>query len=324
MHDQNLPATTQGFSITDMRDIAGDMAKSGLFAMKTTEQVFALMMICQSEGLHPVQAMKRYHIIEGKPSMRADAMQAEFMRMGGTVEWVRSDKDICEAIFSHPSSPRPFPVKLTLQEYIDSGVATCWNRDQNKMVVKDNWKKSPAAMLRARAISSGVRAVLPGVVAGIYTPEEVQDFDSLPAPQAPAANAAPPVSRGTAKSTPAPVPQAEPADFTPVTPTPTAAPKPTPAPQPVAPAATTPAVEPATEPTQGSLEIPANPEPITLDFNEQKRIFSRVGLLINSREPETSAALKADWKAATTNELRASVVAKALEEARRLGLDVNV
>ena len=329
MHDQNLPATTQGFSVSDMRDIASDMAKSGLFAMKTTEQVFALMMICQSEGLHPVQAMKRYHIIDGKPSMRADAMQAEFMRMGGTVEWIRSDKDACEAIFSHASSPRPFTIKLTLQEYMDSGVAMCWSRDQNKMVVKDNWRKSPAAMLRARAISSGIRAVLPGVVAGIYTPEEVQDFDSLPAAQAPAAQTAPTVSRGTAKVTrpdpgtvdgpskaggdvPSKIVESE---FTHVAPTT--------APQPVAQPEPAQTEAPVADPAQGTLEIPTTPT-VPNDFNEQKRVFSRVGLLINSREPETSAALKADWKAATTGEHRAAVVAKALVEARRLGLDVKV
>jgi hypothetical protein len=36
-------------------------------------------------------------------------------------------------------------------------------------------------MLRARCISEGIRAVYPGCVVGVYTPEEVQDFQQ-PAP----------------------------------------------------------------------------------------------------------------------------------------------
>jgi hypothetical protein len=34
-------------------------------------------------------------------------------------------------------------------------------------------------MLRARVISEGIRTVYPGVAVGIYTPEEVNDFDLM-------------------------------------------------------------------------------------------------------------------------------------------------
>jgi hypothetical protein len=36
-------------------------------------------------------------------------------------------------------------------------------------------------MLRARVISEGIRTVFPGVAVGVYTPEEVADFDVKPA-----------------------------------------------------------------------------------------------------------------------------------------------
>jgi hypothetical protein len=41
---------------------------------------------------------------------------------------------------------------------------------------KENWRNYPRAMLRARCISEGIRTVFPACVAGVYTPEEVQDF----------------------------------------------------------------------------------------------------------------------------------------------------
>ena len=45
---------------------------------------------------------------------------------------------------------------------------------------KDTWKQYPRQMLRSRVISEGVRTMYPGVADGIYTPEEVQDFDTKP------------------------------------------------------------------------------------------------------------------------------------------------
>jgi hypothetical protein len=43
---------------------------------------------------------------------------------------------------------------------------------------KDNWRSYPRQMLRARVISEGVRATFPAVLNGMYTPEEVGEFDA--------------------------------------------------------------------------------------------------------------------------------------------------
>jgi hypothetical protein len=44
---------------------------------------------------------------------------------------------------------------------------------------KDNWKNYPRAMLRARCIAEGVRAVYPAAIGGMLVAEEAQD---MPAP----------------------------------------------------------------------------------------------------------------------------------------------
>lgn len=46
---------------------------------------------------------------------------------------------------------------------------------------KGNWAKYPRQMLRARVISEGIRATFPACCVGVYTPEEVADFDDRPA-----------------------------------------------------------------------------------------------------------------------------------------------
>jgi hypothetical protein len=295
-----LVGTQQNYSLQEVREIAKDMADSGLFAVSNQQQAFALMMLCRSEGLDPIQAMKRYHIIEGRPSMRADAMQAEFQRQGGTVEWVESNEEVCEAIFSHASSPRPFQLRVTTKQYIDSGVAMGFDRQAQKQTLKKNWKQFPAAMLRARVISSGVRAVLPGVVAGIYTPEEVQDFEKE-------STSNPNVTvhtKPTQKA--AKVPTAEVADYTPA---PTQS-RPTPASveTKAAPVAEVPAAELPLDATH--VEQAASTEPAAEEFKPaiHQKEFVTLGVKLHTSNPAKMAELKPRWIDGTNEEKMAVLV----------------
>lgn len=155
-------------SIDDIGRMATAIAKSGLFGMKNVEEAAALMFIAQAEGLNPALAARDYHIIQGKPALKADAMMARFQAAGGKVEWHTLGDNEVSATFSHPSGGS---AKIT------------WDMEQAKragFAGKDNWKKFPRQMLRSRVISEGIRTVFPGVVVGTYTPEEVQDFDDRP------------------------------------------------------------------------------------------------------------------------------------------------
>lgn len=154
--------------VADIKEMAQAAMKSGMFGMPSAEAALTLMLICQSEGLHPMQALKRYHIIKGKAAMRADAMLAEYQRQGGRVEWLeRTDKTV-SAIFSHESSGS-CRFEWTIEMAKTAG-----------LISNPTWQKFPRQMLTARLVSEAVRTMLPGVVCGIYTPEEVQDFDTVP------------------------------------------------------------------------------------------------------------------------------------------------
>ena len=61
-------------SFTDMSQMAEAIAKSGLFGMKDTNSVLALMAVAQAEGMHPATAARDFHIIQGRPALKADAM----------------------------------------------------------------------------------------------------------------------------------------------------------------------------------------------------------------------------------------------------------
>jgi hypothetical protein len=155
--------------ISDIQQMATAVAKSGLFGIKTAEQGVALMLIAQAEGLHPAIAARDYHVIQGRPALKADAMLARFQTAGGKVAWKTYTDVEVTGEFSHPAGGS-VTVSWTMKQAQQIGLAG-----------KDNWKHYPRAMLRARCISEGIRTVFPGCVVGVYTPEEVQDFDTPPA-----------------------------------------------------------------------------------------------------------------------------------------------
>jgi hypothetical protein len=170
--------------ISAVEKLGAIIATSGLFGCTKVEQGQVLALQCLSERKPPLELAKTYHLIEGKLSMRADAMLAKFQMSGGTVKWhSRTDKEV-SATFSIRGNELPFTAKL--DEFVANGVAT--GRDGK---LKDNWRKFPRQMLTARVISEAVRLLAPEIVFGIYTPEEVQDFSEpkvvvpAPAPAAP-------------------------------------------------------------------------------------------------------------------------------------------
>jgi hypothetical protein len=148
--------------------MASAVAKSGLFGVKTADQAMALMLIAQAEGMHPAIAARDYHVIQGRPALKTDAMLARFQSAGGKVNWETYTAEQVTGQFSHPQG---------------GSISITWTIDQAKKIGlagKDNWRNYPRAMLRARCISEGIRTVYPGCVVGTYSVEEVQDFDDSP------------------------------------------------------------------------------------------------------------------------------------------------
>ena len=174
---------------SDIENMGKVAAQSKLFGFKTPEEAMSIMLLCQAENLHPAVAMRDYHVIQGRPALKADAMLARFQAAGGKVDWKVYTNEQVTGLFSHPQGGS-LEVTWTIIQAKSIGIAN-----------KDNWRNYPRAMLRARVLSEGIRAVYPGVVVGVYTPEEVQDFE----PSKPAK----PVDMGTAERVDVVEPQEE-------------------------------------------------------------------------------------------------------------------
>ena len=156
---------TQLVPVGDMQTMAGALAKSGLFGVKTSDQALALMIVAQAEGRHPGSVASDYHIIQGRASLKSDAMLARFQQAGGKVEWHDHSNEKVSGTFSHPQGGS-LRIDWDMARAKAAGLGT-----------KDKGRQCPRQMLRARVISEGVRAVFPAVLNGMYTPEEIRDFE---------------------------------------------------------------------------------------------------------------------------------------------------
>lgn len=161
------------YNLHDMDRMATAMAGSGFFGFKTPDQALAIMLIAQANGQHPATAAQDYDVIGGKPAKKPQAMLRDFMASGGRVEWHQSDDNAADATFSHPAGGS-IRVKWDMARANRMGLGS-----------KDNYRKQPGVMFRWRCVSEGVRIVYPGATGGLYTPEEVAEFE--PSRNAPAA-----------------------------------------------------------------------------------------------------------------------------------------
>jgi len=158
--------------MADIERVALAIAKGGLFGSTDPNAVLTLCLLAHAEGQHPAVVFRDYHIIQGKPAKKADAMLRDFVQAGGRVEWHKLDNDTADATFSHPGGGT-VRIDWTMERARQAQLAT------------PMWKKYPRQMLRSRVISEGVRTVYPGATSGLYEVGEVQDIVAeAPAPAA--------------------------------------------------------------------------------------------------------------------------------------------
>ena len=130
---------------------------------------------CWCEGLTPVQFVRKYHMIDGKPTMKADAMLAEFLRLGGDYEVIEKSADRA-AVRLVTESGRTGTFELTWDMAQQS--RDPWKKWRDKSLgFKDNWATTVdrRRMLWARCVSDAIRTIDPRVNAGAYTTEEMED-----------------------------------------------------------------------------------------------------------------------------------------------------
>ncbi len=151
--------TPEGFTTT--QKIAETLVKSGILprGIDTPAKAFAVIVKGWEIGVGPMRALTGIHLIEGKPSVSPELKLERFRERGGKIKWLRSDGLVAECTLTAPNGDTHTEC-VTLEEMKTAGVAG-----------KDNWRKYPKSMLRARCVAFGLRAL--GEGDGSYTPDEL-------------------------------------------------------------------------------------------------------------------------------------------------------
>lgn len=146
--------------------------KSAMLGIGTKEAGTVVALTCITEGISPIEFVKRYHIIENKPSMKADYMVAEFQRLGGKIKIVQRDSEGAAADFVWAGETQRFAIdwKIIQQE------SFCWKKGGKELTPRYATPFSRTQQLWARLVSDSIRAICPQVNSGSYTPEETVDY----------------------------------------------------------------------------------------------------------------------------------------------------
>lgn len=170
----------------------------------TPEAAFMIIATGRELGLTCSQALRSIYFFDGKVTLSADLMVALVKRHSSCKYFrlVESTDQVATYETHRRDEPSPTRMSFTLEQARTAGVTG-----------KDNWRKYPAAMLRARCSAALVRAVYPDAAMGMYDPDELE-----PTPRA-VASAPMPVSHDEmtgevleAATTPKPVPPAPKSD----------------------------------------------------------------------------------------------------------------
>lgn len=163
--------------------------QSQIMNISTPGDGAVLALTCMCEGITPLEFAKTYHIIKGRPSMKADAMSARFRMSGGKVRWINLGDDGKEAKAEFSFDGQTLEIAYTIEDA--KKVMGKDDKGKDRIDQPDsNWSKDRGAMLRARLITKAIRIIAPELIAGVYTPEELEDSGAVTETKPPKKSAA--------------------------------------------------------------------------------------------------------------------------------------
>lgn len=155
-------------SLSEAQQLSATLSKSSLLpeALRGKEAEILMTIMTGAEiGLAPMQSIRAIDCIKGKPTLKAETMTA----------LVRGRRDVCEylqLVTSTPTlatyetkrvgDPRPTTMSFSAEDAKTAG-----------LISNDNYRKFPAAMLRARCGSAICKAVYSDLLLGLYDPDEI-------------------------------------------------------------------------------------------------------------------------------------------------------
>jgi 5'-3' exonuclease len=164
---------TQPRSGKEMLQTAEVLWNSRFFeAFKSYRGVFAVMALGRELGMGYAEALEAFHIVKDRPYPKAVWILSRCQKhrdfFNGFYIVSSSDATQCTIKAKHRAIDEILVFQYTIQEAEQQGHTTGAN--------KDNWRKSPRSMLRARAITGSSKEWCPGATYGMPSAEEAEDY----------------------------------------------------------------------------------------------------------------------------------------------------
>jgi hypothetical protein len=117
-------------------------------------------------GIGPLQSLAKIAVIEGKPSLSAEAQRALILSAGHDMWVVESTNTKCTVAGRRSNSEHVSQITWSLDDAKRAGLAG-----------RQNWRTYPRQMLMARATAELARLIFADAVGGLLATEELEDGD---------------------------------------------------------------------------------------------------------------------------------------------------
>ena len=123
-------------------------------------------------GMSLMQCLNDIHMIKGRPTVGATVQLAQIRAKGVKHDWTETTPQRATLVLFVPGEDAPRSTTYTLEEAKAAALTG-----------KDNWRNHPAAMLRARCITTAIRMWCPELLGvTVYDRDEMETYGTSAAP----------------------------------------------------------------------------------------------------------------------------------------------
>jgi hypothetical protein len=168
-------------SVADAYWLAKAMMNSRLYTkFGNPEAILATMIRGKELGFPVLTSLDMFHVIQGRPSLSANAIQAMAERLPECefLRCVKSDSKSAEWETKHRKHGKQTQFEYTIDDAVAAGLATpepAPPPPPGKDDRRGQWDKRRKEMLRKTAMVQLVRMVYPSAALGLYAREELTD-----------------------------------------------------------------------------------------------------------------------------------------------------
>lgn len=146
--------------------VAKGLYQSGMFPnAKNVYGALTLVEYGRELGMPPVISLQTMSVIHGTICIESKVLLAKAISSGVKIKIIEKTKEKAVVSFARKGH-EVFTETFTIEDAESIGLTN-----------KQNWKQYPEEMCYWRCVAKGLRAYAPDLFLGLYTKEEVQDFD---------------------------------------------------------------------------------------------------------------------------------------------------